>query len=71
MIELGLLGDAIVSGLLLRGFYAAVTVGVSISFGMLDIVNIAHPALASWAPTSPSWPTRSSAATRSWRASST
>src|SRR6185437_14030820 len=26
------------------GFYAAVTVGVSISFGMLDIVNIAHPA---------------------------
>jgi len=27
-----------------RGFYAAVTVGVSISFGILDIVNIAHPA---------------------------
>src|ERR1700716_4310200 len=25
------------------GFYAAVTVGVSISFGILDIVNIAHP----------------------------
>jgi len=38
------LGNAIVSGLLLGGFYAAVTVGVSISFGMLDIVNIAHPA---------------------------
>ena len=33
-----------VAGLLLGGFYAAVTVGVSISFGMLDIVNIAHPA---------------------------
>jgi branched-chain amino acid transport system permease protein len=33
-----------VSGLLLGGFYAAVTIGVSISFGMLDIVNIAHPA---------------------------
>jgi branched-chain amino acid transport system permease protein len=32
------------SGLLLGGFYAAVTIGVSISFGMLDIVNIAHPA---------------------------
>ena len=30
--------------LLLGGFYAAVTIGVSISFGMLDIVNIAHPA---------------------------
>src|SRR3954447_22348131 len=36
--------NAIVSGLLLGGFYAAVTIGVSISFGMLDIVNIAHPA---------------------------
>src|ERR1700687_98151 len=35
---------AIVAGLLLGGFYAAVTAGVSISFGMLDIVNIAHPA---------------------------
>ena len=39
-----LLGNALVSGLRLGGFYAAVTVGVSISFGMLDIVNIAHPA---------------------------
>src|SRR5579871_1890343 len=42
--SLALLGNAIVSGVLLGGFYAAVTVGVSISFGMLDIVNIAHPA---------------------------
>ena len=42
--SLDLLGNAIVSGLLLGGFYAAVTIGVSISFGMLDIVNIAHPA---------------------------
>jgi branched-chain amino acid transport system permease protein len=40
----GLLGNALVAGLLLGGFYAAVTIGVSISFGMLDIVNIAHPA---------------------------
>ena len=40
-----LLINAIVAGLLLGGFYAAVTVGVSISFGMLDIVNIAHPGL--------------------------
>ncbi len=39
-----LLINAIVAGLLLGGFYAAVTAGVSISFGMLDIVNIAHPA---------------------------
>src|SRR6201995_6149795 len=42
--SLELLGNAVVSGLLLGGFYAAVTIGVSISFGMLDIVNIAHPA---------------------------
>jgi branched-chain amino acid transport system permease protein len=42
--SLDLLCNAVVSGLLLGGFYAAVTIGVSISFGMLDIVNIAHPA---------------------------
>src|ERR687892_456130 len=36
--------NAIVSGLLLGGFYAAVTLGLAISFGYLDIVNIAHPA---------------------------
>jgi branched-chain amino acid transport system permease protein len=39
-----LLINAIVSGILIGGFYAAVTCGVSISFGILDIVNIAHPA---------------------------
>ena len=43
-ISFDLLMNAIVAGLLLGGFYAAVTAGVSISFGMLDIVNIAHPA---------------------------
>ena len=42
-ISFDLLINAIVAGLLLGGFYAAVTAGVSISFGMLDIVNIAHP----------------------------
>src|SRR3989449_8106844 len=36
--------NAIIAGLLLGGFYAAVSVGISISFGILDIVNIAHPA---------------------------
>jgi branched-chain amino acid transport system permease protein len=35
--------NALVAGLLLGGFYAAVTVGISMSFGILDIVNIAHP----------------------------
>jgi len=43
-LALDLLGNALISGLLLGGFYAAVTIGVAISFGMLDIVNIAHPA---------------------------
>jgi len=42
--ETALLFNAIIAGLLLGGFYAAVSVGVSISFGMLDVVNIAHPA---------------------------
>ena len=41
--DLSLLINAIVAGLLLGVFYAAVTAGISISFGMLDIVNIAHP----------------------------
>jgi branched-chain amino acid transport system permease protein len=36
--------NAVLSGLLLGGFYAAVSVGVAISFGLLDVVNIAHPA---------------------------
>ena len=36
--------NAIIAGLLLGGFYAALSVGISISFGMLDVVNIAHPA---------------------------
>jgi len=35
--------NALVAGLLLGAFYAAVTIGISISFGILDIVNIAHP----------------------------
>ncbi len=35
----------IISGILIGGFYAAVTAGVSLSFGILDIVNIAHPGL--------------------------
>lgn len=36
--------NALLAGILLGGFYAVVTVGISISFGFLDIVNIAHPA---------------------------
>ena len=43
-VTLDLTLNAVLSGLLLGGFYAAVTIGVAIAFGMLDIVNIAHPA---------------------------
>jgi branched-chain amino acid transport system permease protein len=43
-LSLDLLGNALGSGPLLGGLYAAVTIGVSISFEMLDIVNIADPA---------------------------
>src|SRR5436190_5891840 len=39
-----LLANAVIAGLLLGGFYAAMSVGISVSFGMLDVVNIAHPA---------------------------
>jgi branched-chain amino acid transport system permease protein len=39
-----LLANAIAIGILLGGFYAALSIGLSISFGLLDIVNIAHPA---------------------------
>ena len=38
-----LLINSVAAGILLGGFYAAITLGLSISFGMLDIVNIAHP----------------------------
>jgi branched-chain amino acid transport system permease protein len=40
-----LIANACVSGLLLGSFYAIAAVGLTISFGLLDIVNIAHPAL--------------------------
>ncbi|PYN38590.1 MAG: branched-chain amino acid ABC transporter permease [Candidatus Rokuibacteriota bacterium] len=39
-----LLANAVVAGILLGGFYAAVSLGVSLTFGLLDVVNIAHPA---------------------------
>ncbi len=44
MTSVDLLINAIVAGVLLGGFYAAVSLGITISFGMLDIANIAQPA---------------------------
>jgi len=38
-----LLLNAVVAGILLGGFYAAVSLGISISFGFLDVANIANP----------------------------
>jgi branched-chain amino acid transport system permease protein len=44
LVSYDLVLNALIAGVLLGGFYASVTVGISISFGILDIVNIAHPA---------------------------
>jgi len=41
---LELLPEAVLFGLLLGCFYAAVSVGLSVSFGLLDVPHIAHPA---------------------------
>jgi branched-chain amino acid transport system permease protein len=38
-----LLINAVIAGILIGGFYAEMTLGLSVSFGMLDVVNIAHP----------------------------
>jgi branched-chain amino acid transport system permease protein len=42
--SIDLLRDAVVLGILLGCFYAAVSVGLSISFGLLDVPQVAHPA---------------------------
>jgi branched-chain amino acid transport system permease protein len=47
-----LLLDAVTIGVLLGCFYAAVSLGLSVSFGLLDVPHVAHPAflvLASYA----------------------
>jgi branched-chain amino acid transport system permease protein len=41
-----LLANAVIAGILLGGFYAALSVGATVAFGLLDIVNIAHPTFA-------------------------
>ncbi len=46
VISFQLLLNAMLSGLLVGGFYAALSAGATISFGLLDIANIAHPAFA-------------------------
>ena len=40
-----LLFEAVLFGVLLGCFYAAVSIGLSISFGLLDVPHVAHPAI--------------------------
>ena len=44
MFSWDLLANAVVAGVLLGGFYAAVSLGIGLIFGLLDIANIAQPA---------------------------
>jgi branched-chain amino acid transport system permease protein len=44
VVSLDLLLGAVVLGLLLGCFYAAVSIGLSVSFGLLDVPHVAHPA---------------------------
>ncbi len=43
--SLDLLFEALLFGVLLGCFYAAVSIGLSVSFGLLDVPNVAHPAV--------------------------
>ena len=40
-----LLTEAVLFGVLLGCFYAAVSIGLSVSFGLLDVPHVAHPAV--------------------------
>lgn len=44
VISSDLLLNAVAAGILLGGFYALIALGATISFGLLDVVNIAQPA---------------------------
>ena len=45
MFSFDLLFEAILFGVLLGCFYAAVSIGLSVSFGLLDVPHVAHPAI--------------------------
>jgi branched-chain amino acid transport system permease protein len=45
MLPLDLLFEAVLFGILLGCFYAAVSMGLSVSFGLLDVPHVAHPAV--------------------------
>ena len=41
-----LIGQALISGILLGGLYAILTIGLSLTWGMLKVINLAHFAFA-------------------------
>src|SRR5438552_2824202 len=43
-----LLGQSVVSGLLAGGLYGLLALGLSLSWGLLRLVNLTHFALATW-----------------------
>jgi branched-chain amino acid transport system permease protein len=43
--SLELLYEAVIFGILLGCFYAAVSIGLSVAFGLLDVPHVAHPAV--------------------------
>jgi branched-chain amino acid transport system permease protein len=45
MLSFDLLFEAVLFGVLLGCFYAAVSIGLSVSFGLLDVPHVAHPAI--------------------------
>lgn len=45
MFSFDLLLEAILFGILLGCFYAAVSIGLSVAFGLLDVPHVAHPAV--------------------------
>jgi branched-chain amino acid transport system permease protein len=45
MLSFELLFEAVLFGVLLGCFYAAVSIGLSVSFGLLDVPHVAHPAI--------------------------
>ena len=45
MFSFDLLFEAVLFGILLGCFYAAVSMGLSVSFGLLDVPHVAHPAI--------------------------
>src|SRR5712692_4488046 len=44
-LPLDLLFEAVLFGILLGCFYAAISMGLSVSFGLLDVPHVAHPAI--------------------------